>query len=639
MDGEWGARWTRSIVWFRGRSFVVIDDVEATQAGQFSLQCHWRVLGSAALNGDRLEVVHTDPNTDREDRFILQGSGGDRVSLEHDWENFGHWWSSYAYAEDIVSILAQSTDREMSAGDCHTFANLFYASNDEKPVTDTIRRIGAASACVDSADGRAVVGTGNGEGTFELGPVSGQAEVWALGEGWFALCNGTTLSCEETIFQSDRPVSLEMDLATGEGIVVSDAPTRITVCGQTLEVQPGRHEIHVDGTAAPSLPTDALAGLSDRDGLRVSAAASAKASELEPAWTREMGSGVRSVAAADGGMVVGTQAGEVVVLDGEGQPGWRFEAGDAVNSVCFVDPASPEAGVAAGSDDRHLYLLDAEGNQVWSRMFALFRGTWDRYARNSAVERVLAADLRGDGASDILAAVSDRQLHCFDLDGNERWSFMIYGIFDPLRVADLNGNGCLEVIGGPGRITCGGSCYVLDANGKQAASHGLDGWASMMPACDVWVGNGGEHLVACGTTRSNVFGLKMDGSRLDVLWKQAVGEEVRALAVGDVNGDGRPEVAAGSDCFYLYLFSEVGTEQWRRNLGAPVERVLLSDLTGNGRPEIVAGCEDGSVFVLDGEGQTIALHRASATIHTMAAGRDRQLLLGSSDGRLSALSV
>jgi hypothetical protein len=216
---------------------------------------------------------------------------------------------------------------------------------------------------------------------------------------------------------------------------------------------------------------------------------------------------------------------------------------------------------------------------------------------------------------------------------------MIYGIFDPLRVADLNGNGCLEVIGGPGRITCGGSCYVLDANGKQAASHGLDGWASMMPACDVWVGNGGEHLVACGTTRSNVFGLKMDGSRLDVLWKQAVGEEVRALAVGDVNGDGRPEVAAGSDCFYLYLFSEVGTEQWRRNLGAPVERVLLSDLTGNGRPEIVAGCEDGSVFVLDGEGQTIALHRASATIHTMAAGRDRQLLLGSSDGRLSALSV
>ena len=639
MDGEWGARWTRSIVWLRGRSFVVIDDVVATQAGQFTLQCHWRALGGGTLEGDRLEVVQRDPDTGREDRFVLQGTGGDRVSLEKDWENFGHWWESYPYAEDIVSILSQSTVLHMAVGDRHTFSNLFYASNDEKPVVDTIRPIGPTTSCVAGASGSIVVGTGDGKADFELGPVSGQAQVYAIGEGWFALCNGTALSCEETVFESDRPVSLEMDLATGEGVVVADAPTRITVCGQTLEVEPGRHEVHVDGTAASSLPTDALAGPSGWDGPRASATVSAEAPELKTAWTREMGSGVRSIDAGDSGIAAGTEAGEVVILDAEGQPGWRFKAEGAVNSVCLVEQGSAGPLVAAGSDDRRLYLLDGEGKPVWSREFALFRGTWDRYARNSAVERVLAADLGGQGQTDILAAVSDRQLHCFDLEGNERWSFMIYGIFDPLRVADLDGDGRLEVIGGPGRITCGGSCYVLDADGRQAASHGLDGWASMMPACDVWVGAGSDHLVASGTTRSNVFGLKMAGNRLEVLWKQAVGEEVRAMAVGDVSGDGRPEVAAGSDCFYLYLFSEDGTEQWRRNLGAPVERVLLSDLIGNGRPEIVAGCEDGSVWVLDGEGETIAIHRTSATIHALIAGRDRHVLLGSSDGRLSALSV
>ena len=105
----------------------------------------------------------------------------------------------------------------------------------------------------------------------------------------------------------------------------------------------------------------------------------------------------------------------------------------------------------------------------------------------------------------------------------------------------------------------------------------------------------------------------------------------------DVDGDGRPEVVVGSDCFYLYLLDEHGTERWRRNLGAPVRQVMVGDL--NGGAKIVAGCDDGTVWVLDGEGTPIASHRAGGAVHVLAADGRGHLVLGGSDGTLSVMAV
>ena len=131
----------------------------------------------------------------------------------------------------------------------------------------------------------------------------------------------------------------------------------------------------------------------------------------------------------------------------------------------------------------------------------------------------------------------------------------------------------------------------------------------------------------------------LDGQKLAPLWTRDVGEEVHAVAAVDLDGDGKPEVAAGSDCYYLYLFDENGTERWRRNLEAPVRRLFATDVNQDGMPEIVAGCEDGSIWILDGEGRTLALHRTGSKIHALSPHEDGRLLLGSSDGNLSMLSL
>ena len=635
VTGDWGALWVRNVVWRRGRYFVVVDEVEATKAGAFALQCHWRTLGTPALNDGTLEVVQKDPDSGREDRFVLQSVGGGRLSLERDWENFGHWWDAYPYADDYVNILRESANREMAVGDRHTFINLFYASNAHKPVDDRMRRVGDSAVVVEGSEGRMVVGTGSGTGAFEVGPLSGRAGIFAAGDGWFALCNGTSLSTQDTIFESELPVSIEFDLESGEGVVVAPEPVEITLCGERLHVAAGRQEVKTQGLGAGALSLDRVADLPVWKASTPARAQAASVPGMRRVWTYDAGSGVRCAAAGADGVVLGTEDGRVAALDENGKPAWSFQAEGSVLSVGAVELDGRRC-VIAGADDRRLYLLEDGGGVRWSRAFEIYRGTWDRYARNSAVEFVTAADLHGDGRMDILAAVSDRKLHCFDASGNERWSFMIYGIFAPLRVADINGDGKQEVIGGPGRITCGGSCYVLDADGGQTASNGLDGWASMMPACDVWV-QGEDHLIVCGTNRSNVFALKLEGDRLVTLWKQRVGEEVNAICAVDVDGDDRPEVVVGSDCFYLYLLDENGTERWRRNLGAPVEQVMVGDL--NGGAKIVAGCEDGTVWVLDVEGTPVARQRAGGSVHVLAADGRGHLVLGGSDGTLSVMAV
>ncbi|MDE2998396.1 MAG: VCBS repeat-containing protein [Gemmatimonadota bacterium] len=604
MDGEWGARWTRNVVWLKGRFFVVIDEIKATEPGTFALECNWRTLGTPVLDGGRLETLQRDPDSGREDRFILEGTGGDRVTMERDWEAFGHWWKDYPFSDDFVNILRQSVSREMAAGDRHTFINLFYATNDAKPLDVRMRRVGETAVLIEGSEGRMLVGTGGADGSFAVGPISGSADVYAIGEGWFAVLGGTLLRGDATLFESDAPVTVELDLASGEGV-----PTALW---RLPEWRPGGGSAIHKGSA-PS---------------------------LRPAWSHDFGSAVRCAAPRGSGSILGTQDGRVVALSRDGETDWTFQAGDAVLSVCAAGrDGDDRAPVAAGANDRCLYYLDDKGDVKWSHTFEIFRGGWAWYTRNSSVELVKAADLRGTGRPDILAAVTDRQLHCFDADGNKRWNFFIYGIFDPFCLADVDGDGLPEVIGGPGRISCGGTCYVLDADGNAIAENGLDGWPSMLPGCDVYLYENGDNLIACGTTRSRVHALRLEGQSLAPVWTRDVGEEVHAVAAVDLDGDGKPEVAAGSDCFYLYLFDENGVERWRRNLEAPVRRLVATDVNQDGTPEIVAGCEDGSVWILDAEGRTLGLHRSNTKTHALTPHEGGRLLLGCSDGTLSMLGL
>jgi len=134
-----------------------------------------------------------------------------------------------------------------------------------------------------------------------------------------------------------------------------------------------------------------------------------------------------------------------------------------------------------------------------------------------------------------------------------------------------------------------------------------------------------------------VAALRADGS---VLWEQNTqGSVVSAPAVGDIDGDGRPEVvvSVGYDGDSppqpgrLIVFDRNGTVRWdhlasdRDGNGVAdpmVASPTLCDLTGDGRLDIVVGGLDGQIRALDGWGHVLWNYDNAYAIRSTAACTD-----------------
>ncbi|MCC7493297.1 MAG: PQQ-like beta-propeller repeat protein [Fimbriimonadaceae bacterium] len=77
------------------------------------------------------------------------------------------------------------------------------------------------------------------------------------------------------------------------------------------------------------------------------------------------------------------------------------------------------------------------------------------------------------------------------------------------------------------------------------------------------------------------------------------GYPAHRIRCGDLDGDGRPEVALASGTGYVYLLNQAGQARWARRLGSAVTDLLLE------RGHLLAGTSDGQVVALDAAGQEL----------------------------------
>ncbi|MCP4643713.1 MAG: PQQ-binding-like beta-propeller repeat protein [bacterium] len=345
------------------------------------------------------------------------------------------------------------------------------------------------------------------------------------------------------------------------------------------------------------------------------AAAGASASPHAQAWRTELKTPdgdachvkrltAANLAGADGPrtLLAATREGILFAIDNEGRAETiaSFEA--SLNDVTAADfDGDGIDEVVLARHDHHVTVIDAAGNERWSRKLEYYR-------KPPYVNVVRTGDLDGDGMPEVIAGAENWRFYAFKADGTELWNFESVHPSRSGAVADLDGDGKAEV--------CCGTHYhymsVLNPDGTRRWKH------SFGPICyDITTGSfDGDNTrgVICGGGDGNVHYLGHDGK---LRLRYNTGDDVRKVLAADLNGDGLDEILAGSLSHSVYCFDSKGARLWRTDLGGPVLALACSP----GGP-VHAGTSDGRVTSLDAAGKILASTTLAESVVDMLVSND-----------------
>jgi hypothetical protein len=179
----------------------------------------------------------------------------------------------------------------------------------------------------------------------------------------------------------------------------------------------------------------------------------------------------------------------------------------------------------------------------------------------AVINRLVPADLQGGGAEELLVGWG-RYAVCLDSAGKQLWSLETGARVNDFATGDLNGDGKPEVLIGSDDE----HFYITDAAGKLLSK----------THCDAAL------RVGTSSVRD---------------------PRVSNVAIGDLEGDGQPDVIIGTRNGNLLRYNAKLEKQWAFNrIEHGTYRMRLIDLDKDGALEIVAGNRYGSVEVVTARG-------------------------------------
>ena len=266
---------------------------------------------------------------------------------------------------------------------------------------------------------------------------------------------------------------------------------------------------------------------------------------------------------------------------------WAFETKGKIYASPILadleDDGKTEVIVAA-SRDRRVICLDCDGELRWDYRI--------HDAGNDGIQATPSVvDYDGDGRKEVFFVTTGGVAGCIDYQGRLIWRTFTGDHVDysgPV-VADVDNDGHIEMVFG----SDSGTVYCLDDCGIERWHYQGDGEVRGIPAV-AW-------HEASGTMRLYVaFGggvaacLSSEG---EVVWAHNEpmprGERRSGPAVGDVDGDGAPEVVLATDDFRVIVRDAfTGEEKWRwkgQHKTDQTHSFALADFDGSGRLDIVCG--------------------------------------------------
>jgi len=448
----------------------------------------------------------------------------------------------------------------------------------------------------------------------------------------------------------DAPVCVELDLDSGYGMVHAERTTRVALPGGLeFEVFRGVMDFEVgmlDGTI-DTAALKALPGLLAAKAVTPPAGSATQAADrgLRPLWRTAAVSvdGAPATVAgllpvdidADGSQeVIALRGPQAVCLDRSGRELWVFSAADRLSAVAAADlHGEGTLQVLVGGDDEHYYILDARtgAEQARCRVETLLRvGTSS--VRQPRVAAICVGDVDLDGVQDIIVGTKNGNIARYDLDLKLVWSFdqIEHGTRDMVLV-DLAEDEKLEIVA-ENRY---GAVEVLSA-----AGHARTGTYSELGDVEMAIGdiNGDRKLDIANGSSTGAFNCRTYGGA-ELFRFDNAGYGVLDVRIGALEPDGPPLVLLASETGYVYALNAAGEVVARCNLGeAVLELELLQTATGT---EVLAGCRDGRLHSLNARLEPIREFSCGWPVERLAVaeGQGEPLLIAGGATEVVALGL
>jgi hypothetical protein len=214
---------------------------------------------------------------------------------------------------------------------------------------------------------------------------------------------------------------------------------------------------------------------------------------------------------------------------------WRAELPSDVRCTDFWGISSP-AQIAAGTDGGEIALLSADGEVLWTR------------EAEGMVRDVCFIDLTGDGRPELVSGADDAMLRAHDFAGDLLWEVEIEGY------------------------------------------HGRSG--SVASVCAAQLDDDPASEVVIGSDNWHHYGFDSDGTEL---WRTNTTHASTVCATGDMDGDGRDEVAAGTEYYGSSVIGPGGKRIGSVRGGPNWPAAAMLDLDADGDAEVLFGADDAIV--------------------------------------------
>lgn len=252
---------------------------------------------------------------------------------------------------------------------------------------------------------------------------------------------------------------------------------------------------------------------------------------------------------------------------------------------------------------------------------------WSYNAQGSIWEHIRSIksipDVNGDGFDDVVAVSENDTLYLIHgngyLTGDVLWKFADKTCYTERGLVispDLNNDGFNDILLG----TIWGSRKVYAISGKNGNviwmfdthQYGGGGWVYEVSYIDDLDGDGivevlagaGDDGSGTGPRRAFMF----SGANGNLIWEKLLNYAVFCVrAIGDITGDGYPEVAAGTAdggtyAYWVHLLNGInGSIIWSKNMqGAVWTCIPIGDINNDLIPDIAAGLGNGQIKALNG---------------------------------------